>query len=100
KNAAIREPSAATGRFLPARRLLFRRGLPDETEAGGNETIFRVPRRRPETAFGYLLVNEQRAEKAFSFGDRHDQGAFSDRSCCLCCRRPHHSARLRPASRS
>ena len=33
-------------------------------------------------------------------GDRHDQGFFSHRDCCVCRRRPHRSSRICPAGRS
>ena len=73
-------------------------GRPRNKTPAANETIFRRPRRRPETGLVTNPANETTGRTTCPMtGDRHDQGSFRHRYCCVCRYRPHPPARFCPA---
>ena len=93
------EPLAGRRVSYAGRRIVSSR-TGDETKLRRGRNHFPCPRRQAETDAGYQSINETTGPPRPMTGDRHDQGTFRNRHCCVHRSRAHRSSRLRPAGGS
>src|SRR6185312_3890448 len=78
-----RAPRVSSGRG-PA---MFRPPMDDETKLGLDETILGAGEDGRKLALATSPSNEATGPQRPRTGDRHDQGFFRNRCCCVDCRR-------------